>query len=264
MNMKTRALMVALSMSSLMIAQEKDTIRVNLGEKEIIIITVDKENIKLDTVDAAPSEDEKTEINGHWAGVDFGFGVLMNNQFNTNFNTTPYWENDPGKSMTWNLNFFEHKFGRTVGFTTGLGLSFTQTAFKDNYLLVYSADTLYAEIDTVNTYSKNKLRSTYLTVPLLLDICSVKNGGDGFYLAAGLVGGVRIASRIKRIGELDGKEFRQNVKGVYGLNSFRLDATIRTGYDGWGAFATYNLLPLFETSKTVAVYPLTVGLTLNF
>ena len=65
MNMKTRALMVALSMSSLMIAQEKDTIRVNLGEKEIIIITVDKENIKLDTVDAAPSEDEKTEINGH-------------------------------------------------------------------------------------------------------------------------------------------------------------------------------------------------------
>ena len=44
--MKTRALMVALSMSSLMIAQEKDTIRVNFGEKEVIIITVDKENIK--------------------------------------------------------------------------------------------------------------------------------------------------------------------------------------------------------------------------
>ena len=103
-----------------------------------------------------------------------------------------------------------------------------------------------------------------MTVPLLLDICSVKKGGDGFYLAAGVVGGVRISSRIKRIGELDGKEFRQEEKGVYGLNAFRLDATIRTGYDNWGAFASYNLMPLFETSKTVAVYPLTVGLTLNF
>ena len=262
--MKKRVLIISLSLNCLILAQEKDTTLLNTGETEVIVITHKNENIKLDTVDAAPSEDEKIKIKGHWAGLDLGFGMLMNTQFNTDFSKTPYWENDPGKSITLNLNLFEHKFGRTVGFTTGLGLSFTQTAFKDNYLLLYSADTLYAEIDSVNFYSKNKLKSTYLMAPLLLDICSLKNGCDGFYLAAGLVGGVRIASRIKRIGDLDGKEFRQNIKGVYGLNSFRLDATVRTGYDNWGAFASYNFLPLFETSKTVAVYSLTVGFSLNY
>jgi hypothetical protein len=241
----------------------KDTTRINLGDTEIIVISHDADT-KIDTIDAAPTETEKEKIKAHWAGLDMGFTTLMNSGFGTSFSDHPYWANDPGRSMTWNLNLFEHKFGRTVGFTTGMGFSFTQTAFKDNYVLVYTSDTLYAEIDSVNTYAKNKLRATYLTVPLLLDICSVKKGGDGFYLAAGVVGGVRISSRIKRIGELDGKEFRQEEKGVYGLNAFKLDATIRTGYDNWGAFASYNVLPLFENSKTVAVYPLTVGLTLNF
>jgi hypothetical protein len=242
---------------------KKDTTRINVGEMEIIVISHDHDT-KIDTIDAAPTETEKEKIKAHWAGLDMGFTTLMNSGFGSSFSDHPYWENDPGRSMTWNLNLFEHKFGRTVGFTTGMGFSFTQTAFKDNYVLVYTSDTLYAEIDSVNTYSKNKLRATYLTIPLLLDICSVKKGGDGFYLAAGVVGGVRISSRIKRIGELDGKEFRQEEKGVYGLNAFKLDATIRTGYDNWGAFASYNVLPLFENSKTVAVYPLTVGLTLNF
>lgn len=264
--MKKTATIVTLFFVAVTFAQnnnKKDTTRINLGETEIIVISHENDNV-LDTIDAAPLEGEKEKVKAHWAGLDMGFTALMNPSFGTAFSEHPYWQNDPGRSMTWNLNLFEHKFGKTVGFTTGMGFSFTQTAFKDNYLLVYTSDTLFAEIDSVNTYTKNKLRATYLTVPLLLDICSVKKGGDGFYLAAGFVGGVRISSRIKRIGELNGKEFRQELKGVFGLNAFRLDATVRTGYDNWGAFASYNLLPLFETTKTVAVYPLTVGLTLNF
>jgi hypothetical protein len=43
-----------------------------------------------------------------------------------------------------------------------------------------------------------------------------------------------------------------------------LDAAMRMGYGNWGAFATYSLLPLFETSKTTEVFPLTFGLSINF
>lgn len=263
--MKTIFVAIVTSVSIGLFAQKevKDTTRINLGDTEVLVIYLDKHQDS-DSTDVLSMKSDKEKVRAHWAGLDMGFTALLRPDFRTSFASHPYWENDPGRSMTWNLNLFEHKFGRTVGFTTGMGFSFTQTAFKDNYVLVYTSDTLYAEIDSVNTYSKNKLRATYLTVPLLLDICSVKKGGDGFYLAAGVVGGVRISSRIKRIGELDGKEFRQEEKGVYGLNAFRLDATIRTGYANWGAFASYNLMPLFETSKTIAVYPLTVGLTLNF
>ena len=98
----------------------------------------------------------------------------------------------------------------------------------------------------------------------MLEFCTNEDSEKSFYLAAGVIGGVRLASKIKREGEIDGKEFQQKNKGVYGLNSFKLDGTVRLGYGSWGAFASYSLLPLFEVTKTVEVYPLTFGLSLNF
>lgn len=261
-----------LLLSTAAFAQEeepkKDTTRVNMGKIEIILVdhSNDEDNVN-DTIDAAPDEFEKKKYEAHWAGLDMGFSMLMNDQFDNNFDNYPYWENDPARSMTWNLNILEHKFAiakEYFGVSTGLGFSFTQIAFRDNYLLNSTADTLFATIDTVNVYSKNKLKATYLTVPLLLEFCTNADEDKSFYLAAGVVGGVRLTSRIKRNGEFDGKEFQQIEKGVYGLNSFKLDGTVRLGYGSWGAFANYSLLPLFDTAKTVEVYPLTFGLSLNF
>jgi hypothetical protein len=254
-------------------AQEEkspDTTRVNLGKMEIIIIDKSGDKgAKIDTIDAAPDDKSKSKRNyeAHWAGLDMGFNVMMNSAMNSNFDAYPYWENDPARSMTWNLNILEHKFkiaGPYVGITTGLGFSFTQLAFRDNYVLFSSSDTLFAVVDTISSYSKNKLRANYLTVPLLIEFATNADEDKSFYLAAGVVGGVRLSSKVKREGEIDGKNFKQQEKGVYGLNPFKLDATVRMGYGSWGAFASYSLMPLFDTGKTTEVYPLTFGLSLNF
>jgi len=248
--------------------KKKDTTRINMGKVEVILVDhSEEEDGDIDTLDAAPNEDEKEKFEAHWAGLDMGFGVMMNSSMSTGFEDYPYWENDPARSMVWNLNLLEHKFGiarEYFGLTTGLGFSFTQLAFRDNYVLFNDNDTLVAVIDSVNDYSKNKLRATYLTVPLLLEFCTNADDDKSFYLAAGVVGGVRINSKVKRKGEFEGKEFEQIEKGVYGLNSFKLDGTVRLGYGSWGAFASYSLLPLFDTDKTTEVYPLTFGLSLNF
>ena len=87
---------------------------------------------------------------------------------------------------------------------------------------------------------------------------------EALYLAAGVVGGVRLTSKTKRQGEFDGKEFKEKVKGRYNLNAFQLDAAVRLGYGDWGVFANYSLLPLFDQGTTVDIYPLTFGLSLNF
>jgi hypothetical protein len=261
-------------LSTTLFGQEElnpDTTRVNMGKIEIILVDHSNEDLEdegeIDTLDAIPDEDEKERFEAHWAGVDMGFSMLLNKDMNTNFDNYSYWKNDPARSMTWNVNVLEHKFAiakQYFGVTTGLGFSFTQVAFKDNYLLQTTGDSLFATIDTVNVYSKNKLRAAYLTVPVLLEFCTHADEDKSFYLAAGVVGGVRIASRVKRIGEYDGKEFQEKLKGTYGLNSFKLDGTVRLGYGSWGAFASYSLLPLFDTAKTTEVYPLTFGLSLNF
>jgi hypothetical protein len=272
--MKTKIYTLAVLLSSAgVFAQERtpDTTRVNMGKMEIILVDHSKEemddNEDIDTVDAEPSDNDREKYEAHWAGLDMGFGMNLNNAMGTSFDTNPYWENDPARSMTWNLNILEKKFAiakQYVGITTGLGFSFTQMAFRDNYVLQHNSDTLFAVIDTLNDYSKNKLWANYLTVPLLIEFATNEDADKSFYLAAGVVGGVRLSSKIKREGEFDGKDFKQSVKGVYGLNSFKLDALVRFGYGDWGAFASYSLMPLFDTDKTVEVYPLTFGLSMNF
>lgn len=247
---------------------EPDTTRLNVGTREVLIITRgDKSEYDLDFEDGEEAPKKSKPNEAHWAGVDFGFSILMNESFKPSFPNHPYWENDAARSQVWNLNLMEHKFNfgtPYVGLTTGLGFSFTSIAFNDNYILTSTSDTLFAGIDTLNSYSKNKLKASYLTVPLLLEFNTNADPDKSFYLAAGVVGGVRLTSKIKRKGEFEGKEFEQKEKGVYALNSFKLDATARMGYGSWGVFANYSLLPLFDTGKTTEVYPLTFGLSFNF
>ncbi|MFN5911697.1 MAG: outer membrane beta-barrel protein [Bacteroidota bacterium] len=259
-------LLAGLSYAQVNEQEGPDTTRMNMGKVEIII--VDHENADFaDTIDASPSEEELKNFEAHWAGLDMGFGVMLNNAMSASFDNYDYWENDPARSMTWNLNLLEYKFPifrQYVGITTGLGVSWTQLAFRDNYLLQSGNDTLFAIVDTVNAYSKNKLNASYLTVPVLLEFATNEDADKSFYLAAGVVGGVRMTSKVKRKGEFEGKEFKQEDKGVYGLNAFKLDGMVRIGYGSFGAFASYSLLPLFDTEKTTEVYPLTFGLTINF
>lgn len=245
-----------------------DTTRIRIGKKEIIVVG-DEVDVNDDFEDEFPEEKktEKKHYEAHWSGLEFGFTTLMNADFESRFPTAPYWQNDAARSQTWNLNLLEHKFKiarEYVGLTTGLGFSFTSVALKNNYLLESNADSVFATIDSVYTYSKNKLKSSYLTIPLLLEFGTNAEASKSFYFATGIIGGVRIASKVKRVGEIDGKEFKQKLKGTYGLSSFRADATARLGYGSWGCFVNYNVLPLFDKGATVDVYPLTFGLSLNF
>lgn len=252
-----------------------DTTRMTVGKKEIIVIShdedLDEEDIRIVDGDTVIVK-KKKRSEAHWAGIDFGFSMLMNSNFENKFPQNPYWQNDAAKSQTWNVNLLEHKFNfgtPYVGLTTGLGMSFTSVAFKNNYILTtgYDAsgsDTLFAVIDTVNDYSKNKLKASYLTVPLLLEFNTNMDSDKSFYFAAGVVGGVRMTSKVKRHGEFDGKKFEFKDKGRFGLNAFKLDATVRMGYSDFGVFASYSLLPLFDKDITADIYPLTFGLSLNF
>lgn len=246
-----------------------DTTRFNIGNSEVIVISRggDASKIKveqIDTIDAAPKKTRKTEA--HWSGLELGFNNNLSAAGNTSFPGYPYWENDPAKSIYFNLNLFEKKFRiikEYVGLTTGLGFNFNSFAFKNNYELIDTVDMVYAKIGST-TYTKNKLKASYLQLPLMLEFNTNANNNKGFYAAAGVIGGVRIGSKIKREGEINGREFQEKTKGTYSLNPYKLDATARLGYKNIGVFANYSLVPLFESSKTVGVYPLTFGLTMGF
>lgn len=247
-----------------------DTTRFSIGRSKVIVVTPPEDELEApepgDTIDAAPDDPDAFEKEAHFAGLEFGPTILMNSAMQTNFPNDPQWENDPGKSFTWNLNIAEHKFAiykNYVGITTGVGFNFTQIGLRQ-YILNTNNDSLWATVDTVNQFDKNKLRGVYLQVPLMVEFCSQGDGDEGFYLSAGLIGGVRIASSVKHVIDTDKRDVKEKIKGTYGLSAFRMDAAVKLGYNDWGLFANYNLVPLFDTDKTAAVYPFTFGATLNF
>ena len=209
----------------------------------------------------------KRRSDAHWAGVDFGCTMLMNVNFENKFESAPYWETDPIKSQVWNVNLLEQKFAfgtPYVGVTTGLGCSFSSLAFKNDYVLQSSTDSLYAVVDTINRYSKNKLKASYLTVPILLEFNTNYKSERSFYILLGVIGGVRMTSKMKKKGSFEGGCFQQKEKGTFALSPFKIDAAFRFGYGALGVFANYSLLPLFETEKTESIYPFTFGISLNF
>lgn len=258
--------------------EDPDTTRINLGEKEIIIISPGKVEVKVgegDTLlvddngdyEEADEDDGRPNTETHWAGIEFGPTILLNSAMKSSFPDAPQWENDPGKSFSWNVNIIEHKFPiwkNHIGITTGLGFNFTGIGLKQQ-ILNFENDSLWVTQDTVNKFQKNKLRATYLTVPLLVEFCTNGDGDDnGFFLAAGVIGGIRIGSSVKTTIEEDKREVKEVNRGTYALNAFRLDAAVKLGYNSWGLFANYSLLPLFDTDVTAAAYPLTFGLSYTF
>jgi hypothetical protein len=246
---------------------EPDTTHINIGEKQIIIISPGEVKVRVDGDETDGEKEDKPSVEAHWAGIEFGPTMLMNGSFSSDFPNNKQWENDPGRSFSWNFNVFEHKFPiyrNNVGITTGLGFNVTGVGLKQE-VLVLSDDSLYTFTDTINTYDKNKLRAFYLTVPLMIDLCT--NGDsddDGFYLAAGVIGGLRIGSNVKTVIDTDSRDIKEKNRSTFGLEAFRLDAAVKVGYNGIGLFANYALTPLFNTAKTDAVYPLTFGMTFNF
>lgn len=260
-------------MSTSFAQETPDTTTFKVGGKEVIIISpkeviprVDTTGSMNDTIDAAPDPKDLESIEAHWAGIEFGPTLLLNDAMKASFPSDPQWENDPGKSFSWNVNVLEHKFPiykNYIGITTGIGFNWTQIGLKQ-YVLSTAMDSLVVTTDSINDFSKNKLRAIYLTAPLMLEVCSSKDGDKGLYLAAGVIGGVRIGSSVKTVIDTDKKQVEGKDRGTYGLNAFRLDAAVKMGYENWGVFANYNVLPLFDTDKTAAVYPLTFGLSYNF
>jgi TonB family protein len=203
----------------------------------------------------------------HWAGFDIGTLILLSQGFNLNFENNPYWENNIGKSSSLNLNLFEYKlpiFKQYFGLTTGLGMAVSTIGFKDNYILQHNQDSVFALKDTIQSYRMNSLSAGYLTVPLLLEFASKPKQKKSFYVAAGVVGGLRFTSSTTKTGKYaNGDRFQNVVRSKYNLNPITLDATVRAGYGLLGVYASYQLSSLFKNNKTVEIFPFKVGLTMN-
>jgi len=201
----------------------------------------------------------------NWCGVDlFQNGLLTPNNDVTLASNYDYMSPDYGlRNLGWNLNMFEKDFRFAKGhmqFVTGLGFSFNSFALKNKTTL--NADSSYTTFsyNPSAEYRKNKLRESFVTVPLLLELNTSRRDSRNFHIAFGVIGGLKLGSSTKQIFTVNTHTFETKRKDDYNLFPFKLDATVRVGYGAFTMFATYSLTPLFEYGKGPELYPFTVGI----
>lgn len=241
-----------------------DTTRIKLGKKTIVIIEDDDDDEK------RGDDDERGDRTreGHWAG----FGINTNGFLNADGkiatgDAAGFLELDHARSIGFNFNLVEKRFPifrEYVGLTTGLGIQWNRFALKNNVDVMVSADSTYGVENTTVDYKKNVLRSTYLQIPLLLEITTNKDNDKAWHISAGVVGGIRIGSSLKTKWEDAGKTNIDRVKSNYNLNPFEAHATAIVGYGDISLYVNYGLTQVFEKDKGPNYAPVSAGILVNF
>lgn len=253
--------------------QKKDTMRISLKGTEIVIYTSGDENTVVIDENGKSTTKKKTksakDLN-YWRGLEVGInGYFTDNNFGINNDPDNlHMELNYGKSFMMNLNFAEFNaklIGEKLLFTTGLGFRFNRYAFKNTTTtLSYNDTQVFPIVDSIKSFDKNYLNTSYLSAPLYLTLVPGKDAAKSFHISVGAVVNYRIGSRIKQKYMLNDQKLKDVSRGHYHLNPFLVDASVRFGVGDFTAFANYSLTAMFEKNKGPQYYPFSAGISLSF
>jgi len=128
--------------------------------------------------------------------------------------------------------------------SSALGVTWNTYHFEKNITLQKGQDVLTYTIDDDRHFSKNLLRSKYLTMPLMLSVYPIKD--SHFQINAGVEGGLLIGAKTKQISDEAGKV---KVKGSFNLNPVRYGLRFGIGYDTFNIYAKYYLSDVFANGE---------------
>ena len=251
-----------------------DTTQINIGDKTIIVIDANP-NDKTETQpsvtyqEPVKSDKEKKQELTHFAGIDVGFCQLIDADGSLSRDTATEWLSiSSNQSLNWRFNLLEHKFRiyhDYVGVYTGFAISYNSFGLSNNVDLFESEDLgISAAVPDKATrnYTKNKLRTTVLQVPLMLEINARDDINKNFSFAVGAIGGWVTSTITKQKWENELGKFTSRKKDDFLVNPFTIDLSARVGYKKSALFFAYSLTPLFSKNKGDQVYPITIGIQL--
>ena len=268
---KMIALMVMLMFGGAMMAQEvndsvklekRDTTRISWGKSKIIIIAgEDDEEDSKDT-----SKSEKKQRYNHFAGLDLGVNGFLNPDMGTNLQKdAEFLDLNYGKSISFAWNFYEKYIPiakEKFGIMTGMGIEVNNYDLDRDVDIVTNGDTTFGIVSTTKSISKNRLKTTMINVPLMLETNIGKDAKHSFHLAAGALFSYRLGSKTKQKYSEDGKDYKVKNRNDFNMNPFRASLAARVGYGQFTLFANYSITEMFEDNDGPEIYPFTVGISL--
>lgn len=210
----------------------------------------------------------QNQFKGHWAGVDIGFNNFFSEPFNSELpEEARFMDLNSGKSVALGLNILQYNIGlqrnkHNIGIITGLGVTFNNYRLDSPNILTKNEAENTSYIVTDRIIKKNKLVTTFLTVPLLVEFQIPTYSEHPVFINGGLYGGFKLGSHTKVFyGDNKGQE-KEKSRSDLNINSFKYGATIRAGYRFVKLYASGDLSRLFQAGLGPELYPWTVGVTL--
>jgi hypothetical protein len=247
--------------------KEKNDWKISIGKTNIII----QKNRESDTLELSgegreQGEKKKNQRYNHFAGIDVGInGFVSPNQSIDLQDEANFLELNYRKSFEISFNLWEKYlpiWEEKLGLVTGAGFKFNNYDLVQDVIVVNRLGSTFGEVDSNRSINKNRLKTTSIHVPLMLETNLGKDAKHSFHLAAGGMVTYILNTRTKQKYKEGGENFKKKVKSDFNVNDFQFAATARVGYGDVTLYATYNLTPLFENNKGPEVIPFTIGLSL--
>ena len=235
-----------------------DTTFLNWKGKKILIVGGD--GMDIDSGD----NDEEEEFK-HWRGFSMGINGYMNPGGSIHLpGNSQYMDLDYRRSLNFQFNLIERQINivdNNFKIVTGFGFDYHLYELANKTSLNADSSFTWGRMDSTDQYDykRNKLRCTYIQVPLLLEFNTSNDPEKTFHIAFGVIGQFLISSRTKQV-LMEGKTEITNVrKDSYNMSPFAAKAHVNLGYKGWTFFGEYSLTPLFQSGKGPELYPFTAG-----
>ncbi len=204
----------------------------------------------------------------YWQGLDIGVNGYFDGSGSI---ATPagygFLELDYARSRSIGWNIAQHNFHlykNYINLVTGIGLEWNSYALRRNVSLATDADTVSGFEENFN-FSKNKLKSTWVTAPLMIEFNTSKNDERSIHIGFGASISYNIfRNRLKQEFDVNGDEQKRKTKDDFNINPFRYSLTARAGYGHFSVFANYGLSTLFKENRGPKVYPFSAGISFSF
>ena len=250
--------------------QKADTIKV--GGMIIIKRPGEKREIKREKDVEIPDRKsgKNSNLSTNWWIIDLGFNNINDNTVYGSaaansylVGVPPFTEDDmklrAGKSVNVNVWIFMQKLNiikHVVNLKYGLGVELFNFRYKKNNNISYKeANPPYIFRDTVQ-FSKNKLATDYVTIPLMLNFNTTpRSGNKGFSFSVGVSAGYLYSNRNKQESNERGK---QKEKGDIGLERFKLAYVGELGLGPVRLYGTYAMTNIYE--RGLDMQPYAVGI----
>ncbi len=202
-----------------------------------------------------------------WEGLDIGVNGYLNvkNSIATP-ETFPFLELDyaRSRSFSWNVSQYNfHIVKNYVNLVTGIGFEWNSYALKQNVSLVPNSSSITGVNETID-FTKNKLKSTWIKAPLMIEFNTSKDEDKSFHVGVGAEFAYNIfQNRLKQEYMFGGDEQKRKTKDDFNINPFRYSLAARVGFGKYTLFANYGMTELFKKNQGPKVYPFSAGISIN-